>query len=181
MNKRFLPFALLVISAFVLFIACEKKKSNGISPDYRENAGTGGNPNTNNPTVTGTNTLTNPATQNSGFVVGGTGWTNPTCGSTNSVTLKGLNGETEVTLTFASTITSGTYAIGSVPGNSVCAMTVLNAPSQPAGILWVGKSGQVSVNTSTASINAFFTSIQCTQASFIYPVVSVSGNLGCSQ
>ncbi len=165
-----------------LLLACEKKDpSTGITPDYKQNSGTGGNPNQNNPTVTGTTTLTNPATENSSILAGGTGWSNPTCPSTNSLALKGVNGETQVTLTFANTIVSQTYTIGTVPSANVCGMTVINAPNQPTGLTWIGKSGLVTVNTTSTAINATFTSIQCTQPTFIYPVVSVSGTLSCSQ
>ncbi len=176
---KFFGLALLVALAI---LACEKKEPfNGVTPDYKENAGTGGNPNQNNPTVTGTTTLSNPATENSSLIVGGSGWSNPTCPSTNSLALKGINGETQVTLSFAGTITSGTFAVGAVASSSVCALSVVNAPNQPTGITWIGKGGQVTVNIAGTSINATFNSIQCTQPTFIYPVVSVSGTLSCSQ
>lgn len=173
--------SVLVVAALI-FLACEKKDpKNGISPDYKQNSGTGGNPNQNNPTVTGTSTLTNPATKNTSLLVGGSGWSNPTCPSTASLVLKGINGETEVILSFGSVIQSGTFAIGPSPTGSICAMTVLNAPEQPAGITWIGKGGIVTVNTNSVSITANFSSIQCTQPSFIYPVVSVSGTVACAQ
>lgn len=174
--------SLLAVMA-LCFLACEKKDpKNGISPDYKQNSGTGGNPNQNNPTVTGTSTLTNPATKNTSLLVGGSGWSNPTCPSTASLVLKGINGETEVILSFGSPIIqSGSYAIGALPSGSICAMTVLNAPEQPAGISWIGKGGMVTVNTNSVSITANFSSIQCTQPSFIYPVVSVSGTVACAQ
>jgi hypothetical protein len=182
MNKGLLNSVLIVFIFACVFVACEKKKSSGITPDYKQNSGTGGNPNQNNPTVTGTSTLTNPATQNTSLLVGGTGWSNPTCPSTNSLTLKGVNGETQVTLNFASAIVAGTYTIGAVPtSTTICAMTVVNAPGQPVGLIWVGTGGQVAINITPTSINATFNSIKCTQASFIYPTVSVSGTLACAQ
>lgn len=182
-SARFRTVLGVLILAVLAVSSCEKKDpSNGISPDYKQNAGTGSNPNQNNPTVTGTSTLTNPATKNTNLVVGGSGWSNPTCPSTASLVLKGINGETEVVLSFASAIiSSGTYAIGALPSGSVCAMTVLNAPEQPAGVTWIGKSGQVVVNTNSVSITANFSSIPCVQPSFIYPVVSVSGTVACAQ
>ncbi|HQQ94804.1 MAG TPA: hypothetical protein PLQ93_09630 [Bacteroidia bacterium] len=181
MIKGSLKLIALSLAGLAVILACEKKSSSGIGPDYKQNSGTGGNPNQNNPTVTGSSTLTNPATQNSSMLVGGTGWSNPTCPSTNSLALKGDNGESQVTLTFSTAIITGTYNIGPVPGPSVCAMSVVNAPGQPAGIVWIAKTGMVSVNTSTSAINASFIGIQCTQPNFIYPVVSVSGTLSCSQ
>lgn len=181
-SARFRTVLGVLILAILSVSSCEKKDpNNGVSPDYKQNAGTGSNPNQNNPTVTGTSTLTNPATKNTNLLVGGSGWSNPTCPSTASLVLKGINGETEVVLSFASNIVSGTYQIGPAPSPSVCAMTVVNAPEQPAGVTWIGKSGQVVVNTSSVSITANFSSIPCVQPSFIYPVVSVSGTLACAQ
>lgn len=172
----------VLILAILSLSSCEKKDpKNGVSPDYKQNSGTGSNPNQNNPTVTGTSTLSNPATKNTNLLVGGSGWSNPTCPSTASLVLKGINGQTEVVLSFATVVATGTYAIGALPSGSVCAMTVLNAPEQPAGVTWIGKSGQVIVNTNSVSITANFSSIPCTQPSFIYPVVSVSGTVACAQ
>ncbi len=173
---------ILSITGFALIftlgiLSCTKKKSDGIKPGY----GTTGNPNPNNPTVTGSTTYTNPATDNSSLGVGGSGWSNPTCGSTFSVTLKGYNGGTEVSLTFPGAAQSKTYSIGPTATSGFCALTVLNAPSQPSGIIWYGKTGTVVVNTTSNSINATFANVTCTQSNFNYPVVTVSGVLGCSQ
>src|SRR5687768_4317430 len=136
----------LFFVACLAFFACEKKKSEGIAPTY----GATGNPNPNSQTVTGTTTHSNPATENTSMIVGGSGWTNPTCGSTFSITLKGYNGSSDVTLSFASVIKTGNYVIAATPsGTSSCAMTIVNAPNQPAGIVWYGKSGTVAVNSSS--------------------------------
>lgn len=168
----------LCLVSFVLLAACEKKESNHISPGY----GATGNPNPGAQTVTGNTTPTNPATENTSIVVGGIGWTNPTCGSTFSVTLIGTNGTTQVALSFAKAAVTGTYAISSTPSGTIsCAMTIVNAPDQPAGITWYGKSGSVVVNTTSASINASFQNVICTQQNFGFPTVSASGFLGCSQ
>jgi hypothetical protein len=170
---------LLILSAG-LFLSCEKKNnSDAISPTF----GPGGNPNPGYQTVTGSSTYTNPATENTSVDVGGPGWTNPTCGSTLSMTLKGYNGTTDVTLSFASVIKTTTYAVLPVPsGTTACALTVVNPPGQPAGIVWHGKSGTVVVNTSSAGISATFTNgIVCTQQNFSYPTVVARGALGCSQ
>lgn len=181
MKNKLFAFSGATILVVILLLSCTKKTSNGISPDFKTNSGTGGNPNANNPTVTGTTSATNPATDNSSLYINGSGWSNPTCGSTNSLTLKGINGVIDVSLTFASAPSTGTYNIGAVAGPGICSMRLLNAPNQPSGIVWIGKSGLVTVNTSTSSINATFTSIRCTQESFSLPEVSVSGALGCSQ
>jgi hypothetical protein len=181
MKKQFLIISgLAIICASVIFSCKKKTDDNRIAPDYKENAGTGGNPNVGNQTVTGTATLTNPATQNSSLLVGGSGWSNPTCISTNSITLKGINGSVEVTLNFLFPPTTGTYAIAASPNAQACSMTVLNAPNQPAGLMWYGKSGSVAVNTTTSAIQASFSGILCTQQNFNFPTVGVSGALGCN-
>lgn len=179
MKRPIQYFVGLVVFISLLITACERKKSSGISPTY----GTSGNPNPSLPTVTGNATLTNPATENTSLPVGGTGWTNPTCPSTNSLNLIGYFGNTNVTLNFASVITTGTYNIGPVASsaNSICAMSIVNAPNQPSGVAWYGKSGVVFVNATGSSINASFSNVVCTQASFNFPTVTASGQLGCSQ
>jgi hypothetical protein len=180
MKNKLITLSFSVFLLIILVLACTKKKSSGISPGYEET----GNPDPVEMTVTGTSTPTNPATQNTSLLVGGSGWSNPTCGTTNSISLKGINGTTDVTLSFSKKITAGptqTFQVAPTPATGVCALRVVNAPGQPAGIIWIGKSGTVVVNTTTSSINATFTSIQCTQANFNFPVVSVSGTLACSQ
>ena len=173
-------FLILSALAIVMFVglACEKKgDKNAIQPDYSAT----GNPNPNNQTVTGAATFSNPAFQNTSIVIGNIGWSNLTCTSTGSTTLKGTSGNTEVTLNFAGAATQGTYAITTMPATGACAMTIVNAPNQPAGIVWIGKSGSVVVNTSSTSINAFFTNVVCTQQTFNFPTVAASGTLSCSQ
>ena len=158
--------------------SCEKKNnSNAISPDFSAT----GNPNPNNQTVTGSNTYTNPATENTSFIVGDIGWSNPSCVSTGSTSLRGTKGSTEVVLTFSGVATSGTYAITSQAAANSCALMVLNAPNQPAGVLWYGRSGTVVVNTASTSITSTIMNAVCTQSTFNFPIVSVNGNLGCSQ
>ncbi|MBA2612115.1 MAG: hypothetical protein H0U95_09095 [Bacteroidetes bacterium] len=182
MKKQFLIISgFAIITASLIFSCAKKKADNRIQPTYKEDAtGTGGNPNVGNQTVTGTATLTNPATQNSSLLVGGSGWSNPTCISTNSITLKGINGSIDVTLNFLFPPTTGTYAIAASPNAGACSMIVNNAPNQPSGIVWYGKTGSVVVNTTSTSIQASFTGILCTQQNFNFPTVGVSGNLGCN-
>jgi len=176
--------AIVGLSMIVLIVAfaCSKKDSTGIAPGFKADKGTGGNPNPNN-TVTGTTTNTNLATNNSNLAVGGSGWSNPTCSSTNSLYLQGVNGSTGVTLTFSNSLTFGTYtyAVGSTLSSTMCTMMVTNAPSQPTGLVWYASSGQATVNVGVNSINAMFSSIPCVQQTFNYPIVSVSGTLSCSQ
>jgi hypothetical protein len=177
--KSLYTYSVLALLAASLLFACEKKKSDGVGPGF----GSTGNPNPGDVTVTGSTTYSNPATQNTSIKIGGSGWTNPTCGSTSSLTLKGYNGDIEVTLTFAAAAKTGTYTVDLTPGANRCALTISNAPAQPGGIIWYGRSGIVSVNQTTASINAGFTNVVCTQQTFQFPVVTVDGQsvLGCSQ
>jgi hypothetical protein len=168
----------LVPALLVLFLigSCEKKgDKNAIKPDY----GATGNPNPGNQTVTGANTYSNPATQNTSMLIGQSGWANLTCASTNSATLKGTSGNTEVVLTFAGAATSNTYAIAAVPGSNACAMTITNAPNQPAGIMWYARQGIVVVTTSSNNISAQFSNVVCTQQSFNFPTVAATGTLSC--
>lgn len=181
MKKNFLAVTGIAILVSIIFFACEKKKETGIAPTYKEEQGTGGNPFPNNPTVTGTSSVSNPATQNSALTVGGSGWNNPSCASTFSTTLKGINGTVEVTLNFFAPPITGTYAIAAVPSSSqACSMSAVNVPNQPSGIVWYAKSGIVSVNTTTAAINANFSGIICTQQTFNFPTVTLNGILGCN-
>ncbi|MBA3664752.1 MAG: hypothetical protein H0W61_11165 [Bacteroidetes bacterium] len=186
MKKSIYVVSACIAMISIILLSCEKKKDdpNRIAPTYKEESGygTAGNPNVNNVTVTGTSTITNPATDNSSLYVGGSGWSNPTCSSTGSLTLKGINGNIDVTLSFYSlpTLGTATYNISSSPANNACAMTVQNAPNQPAGVVWYGKTGIVTVQTTTSSINANFSGVQCVQQSFNFPQVSVSGVLACN-
>lgn len=182
MKKPFLIFSSFAIILASLFFACTKKKeSTGITPTYKEEAtGTGANPNVGNQTVTGVITQTNPATQNSSLLVGGNGWSNPTCVSSSSLILKGINGDVEVTLNFSAPPTSGNYSIATIPNSTSCSMIVVNAPNQPAGVVWYGKTGTVVINTTPTAINATFNGILCTQQNYNFPTVGVSGNIGCN-
>jgi hypothetical protein len=178
MNKPIFALALLVLSVTVALTGCEKKStSDAISPTF----GSTGNPNPNNPTVTGNAPASNPATENTAISVGGSGWSNPTCGTTYSIMLKGVMDETDVTLNFGSIIKSGPYVIGATTGSAQCTMVIVNAPNQPKGIVWYGKSGSVTVNTTSTSISATFKNVVCTQQSFNFPTVVASGTLSCGQ
>lgn len=176
-----------VTIAALVFFACEKKEtascSDGstVKPGYKDACtGTGGNPNAGNATQTGSVPITNPASENSSLNVGGSGWLNPSCASSGSLTLQGISGSVKVTLSFNVIPTPGSYNVSSVSGPSNVQVMVENAPSQPSGITWFGKTGVVTVNSNSTSINATFTGIQCVQSNFNFPVVSVSGNVGCN-
>ncbi len=181
MKKHFVLIGFAVILS-IGFSCKDKNSKNAITPDY----GATGNPNPNNQTVTGSTTYTSPATQNTSFLVGDIGWSNPSCISTGSLSLRATKGNTDVLLTFAAppaSTGSSTYAIGALPASGICAVTVINAPDQPAGVVWYGKSGTVVVTTNSTSINASLigSGIVCTQKDFNFPQVVITGGLGCSQ
>lgn len=186
MKKNVFIMTGVVAMATLVLFACKKKVDDAtIHPTYKEEAsGTASNPNPNNVTVTGTTTTNNPATENTSIVMGGGGWSNPSCISTNSLYLKGINGDTEVTLTFASPpmVGSYTYNVASTPGVNAVAMSVVNAPDQPSGVIWYGRSGVVTVNSSTSAVNAVITGtgVMCVQSTFNFPQVTLYGSLGCN-
>jgi hypothetical protein len=183
MKKHIFTVTVVAAVASLIFFACKKKKDDTITPTYKsEGTGTGSNPNPNNVTVTGTTNTNTPATNNSNLNVGGAGWSNPSCITTNSLYVKGINGSTEVTLQFANPPAVGTqtYFIASSPGVNSCALTVTGEPNQPAGTVWYGYEGTVSVLTTTNSVGvSIMGSIKCRQSSFNFPIVTVTGNLGC--
>jgi hypothetical protein len=178
MKKQYMLFSGLAVILAILFSCQKKSNNNNISPGY----GATGNPYPNNQTVTGSTSFTNPATQNTGLDVGNSsGWSNPTCFTTQSLTLRGYKENTDVVLSFAQAATTGTYNISSIPtGTTSCAITVNNAPGQPSGVVWYGKTGTVIVNVSGTSITANLKDIGCTQQSFGFPTVLVTGFLACS-
>lgn len=183
--KRLIFPAFLVLGLSAIFIiSCKEKNNDNITPTYKNQAtGTAANPCIGCITVTGTSTITNPATENTALVVGGAvaGWSFDGC-ATSPNTLTGHNGNTTVQLVFGGgAVSTGTYALTpNLPLAGQARMIVTSAPGQPEGIAWYSKSGSVSVVTSTAGTTATFNNIQCLQYSFLFPVVTVSGNLTCS-
>lgn len=183
MKKYFIALTGLALTVTLVFVACTKKKDNGaITPTYKEEAnGTGGNPTKNDVTVTGTSTTnTNPASANSSIQTGGSGWSNPSCSTTNSLSIKANNGSVDVTVNFSSPPTVGVYQVSQSVGAGYCTVIVNNAPSQPAGVVWYGKTGTVAVSSSTSGINATLNNVQCVQQTFNFPAVTVNGNIGCN-
>jgi uncharacterized repeat protein (TIGR02543 family) len=122
----------------------------------------------------------NPSSFNSTLTCGGSGWSNPSCTSSSSLTLKAVNGLTEVTLMFSTIPITGSYNVHSTASPTNVQVTVLNAPGQPCGLMWYGKVGTVNVITASNSINASFNGIQCVQFSHNFPVVSLSGSVSCN-
>ncbi len=187
--KKFVFPSLFAVVASTLFFAysCTDKNNpndpNSIQGTFKEEStGTAANPNIGVVTVTGTSTLTNPATQNSAIQVAGSGWSYDGC-ATSLNTLTGHNGSTNVSLVFGSTpilgMSSYTLTSSSILNANQARLIVTNAPGQPDGIVWYSKGGTVSVVSTTANTTATFNNIQCLQYSFLFPVVTVSGALVC--
>lgn len=193
MKKLFYPSLMLLsgICLIFIFISCDKKLNdpNAIQPTNKtESTGTGANPNIGVVTVTGTSTLTNPATQNTSIYVGGGAcWTYNSCVATTTNTgsseLVAHCGSTIVDITFGTPppIGNSNYTLVSgTPTGMQARMVIGNAPGQPTGINWYSKSGMLSVSTGTnLQTTATFTNIQCLQNSFLFPVVTASGNMTC--
>lgn len=185
MKKFFIPALLVTGLSVFIAVSCQEKNNNNITPTYKnQSTGTGANPNINVVTVTGTQTVTNMATQNTALYVGGTnpGWSYDGCSMPINNILTGHNGSTQIQILFGGgSVTSSNYALTSgIPTAGQARMTISNAPGQPDGIVWYSKSGMVSVTTSTLTgTQASFSSIQCLQYSFLFPVVSASGTLTC--
>lgn len=124
--------------------------------------------------------ITNPASINSSFNCGGAGWISPLCSSSNSLTLESRMGATRVILNFATVPTTGVYSVSTISGPSNVSVTVNNAPDQPCIVKWYGKVGTVSVTATSNAISAEFSNVQCIQQTFNFPVVTVSGTVGCN-
>jgi len=182
-------FTVLVIGS-VIFISCKKKNdSSAITPTYKDEAatGTGNNPNITNVTTTGTISTTSVAMQNSSMTGIGTvgSWASSNCvaGQT-CLTITNSSTGTSISVCFSVTPTAGTYQLVNsntllTSGPTKCFMTVTNPPGQPTGSIWYSNSGTVTVTTSGTGIIASFSGIACSQTIGSFPVVTVSGQVGC--
>ncbi len=179
-------FSVLAIAS-IIFISCKSKNDpDAITPKYKEEAGTGGNPNITNVTTTGTVSTTSGAFQDSqmtGIGVGGS-WASVGCStpapSCISVTNASLG--TAVSVCFSSAPTAGTYQLVSSntqlgPGKAF--LTVTNPTGQPTNTTWYSAGGSVNVTVNAPSITVSFTGISCLQSGTNFPVVTVSGQVGC--
>lgn len=180
MKNFFAIFGVAVI--LCVSVSCKDKNNKGaITPDYSAT----GNPYPQNQTVTGSTTYTSPATKNTSFSVGDIGWSNPTCISTGSTSLRATKDNIDVVITFAAPITYSsspvTYMVSDNLQSGTCRITVYNAPDQPAGVYWYGKGGSVVISTNATSINAKLVGVMCTQKEFNFPQVIVNGGVACSQ
>jgi hypothetical protein len=185
MKKIFLSSLLVLgLGASIIIVSCKDKNNDNITPTYRnQSTGTGANPCLPCVTVTGTTTVSNPATQNSSILVGGAGWNNDGCVAAGNV-LTGYNGATQVQILFGGgpiPLTTTVYALTSgIPTAGQARMTISNAPGQPDGIVWYSKSGSVTTNsTSTNGRTASYSNISCVQLNYLFPVVGATGTLVC--
>ena len=182
MKKLLIPALSITVFSMLLIASCKFKNNDNITPTYRNQAtGTGANPNINVVTVTGTQTVTNMATQNSALQVGNSmaGWSFEGC-SNNPNMFVAHNGNITIVIKFSNPIATGAFVLTSGnPGSGQAQMTVYNAPGQPEGIVWYSKSGSVNVTPAGSGYMVSFTDIQCLQYNFLFPVVTVSGNLIC--
>ncbi len=190
MKKIILSALTVLIVGSVILISCKKKNdSSAITPTYKDEAvtGTGNNPNITNVTTTGTISTTSVAMQNSSMTGIGTigSWTSSNCvaGQT-CLSISNSSTGTSISVCFSVTPTPGTYQLvnsGSLlsSGPNKCFMSVNNPPGQPTGSNWFSNSGIVTVTASGTGITASFSAIACTQSPGSFPVVTVSGQVGC--
>ncbi len=180
MKKLLIPALSLTVFSMLVIVSCKFKNNDNITPTYRNQAtGTGANPNINVVTVTGTQTVTNMATQNSAIQAGRAGWVYESC-LTNPNMLIGHNGNITIQIIFNGGVTSGTFNLTpNTPNTNQAQMLIFNAPGQPEGITWYSTSGTVVVTPAGSGYSATFSNIPCLQYNFLFPVVTVSGNLIC--
>jgi hypothetical protein len=184
MKKFLLPALLISGLSMLIVVSCTQKNNDNITPTYKnQSTGTGANPNINVVTVTGTQTVTNLATQNSAIQVGGSvpGWSFNGCAtSPNSLTANNNGCQIQIVFGGGTICSNCTYALtAGIPTAGQARMVVTQAPGQPSDVVWYSKSGMVTVTSTTAGTTASFSNIPCLQQNFLFPVVTVSGNLTC--
>lgn len=183
MKKILLSVLSIFVIASIVFVSCKSKTdSDAITPTYKDEAGTGGNPNATNVTTTGT-IATTSTQQNSSMTGVGTGaaWTSPGCSGQTCLINTNTSTSTTVTICFSSAPTPGTYQLvnsSGLLGPGKAFMTVANPPGQDAGSVWYSSAGNVVV-TGTGPITASFSNIACYKTPGSFYAVTVSGQVGC--
>jgi len=186
MKKLILSTFAIAILGSIIFISCKSKNSNdSITPTYKDEGGTGGNPNITNVTTTGTVATTATAYQNSSMTnvgLGGT-WSSVGCSGQNCLTVNNTSTGTNISICFSSPPTAGTYQLVSssaaLSGGGKAFMTVTNPTGQPTGSTWYSAAGSVVITISGSSITGTFSNIACLQSGSAFPTVTVSGQVGC--
>lgn len=188
MKKIILSTLSVIAVTSIIFISCKSKNDgDAITPTYKQDAGTGGNPKTTDVTTTGTIVTTGNMQSSSMYSVGiGSTWqssgcSGQTCLEVNSPTSQGGTGTT-VTLCFLTAPTAGTYQLVSsmsllAPGKAC--MTVFNPTGQDANTTWYSSGGTVNVTVNAPSITATFANVACYQPTNSFYSVTVSGQVGC--
>jgi len=188
MKKIILSALSVLILGSIIFISCKSKNdSKAITPTYKEDAGTGGNPSITNVTTTGTVATTSTAYQNSSMTNVGSGgtWSSVGCSGQSCITVNNSSTNTSITICFSAPPAAGTYqlvnsqsALAGTTGKAF--MTVTNPTGQPTGSVWYSVAGSVVVGPITGTgITATFNNIACLQASSAFPTVTISGQVGC--
>lgn len=191
MKKLILSAFSILAIASIIFISCKSKNdSDAITPTYKDESGTGGNPNITNVTTTGTIATTSTQQNSSMTNVGiGSTWLSYGC-QAGQTCLTNVNTSTQTTITvcFLNPPTAGTYQLVSSNAQLTATkafMTVSNPPSQDAGSVWYSGAGNITVSLSVVtppaipSITATFSNIACYKTPGSFYSVSVSGQVGC--
>lgn len=188
MRKFILSALSVLVIGSIIFISCKSKNdSSAITPTYKEEGGTGGNPSITNVTTTGTVATTATAYQNSSMTnvgLGGT-WSSVGCSGQSCITVTNSSLGTSITLCFSAPPTAGSYVLVSTQAaltgtTGKAFMTVNNPTSQPTGTSWYSVGGSVTVTVSGGgAVTATFTNIGCLQSGSAFPTVTVSGQVGC--
>ncbi len=181
--KKIFTSVSIVIALGLIIASCTIKNNDNITPTYRnQSTGTGANPNIHAVTVTGTQTVTNMATANTALYIGSSipGWNYNTFASNPTKFVASNTGGTSIEIRFSGPITAGIYAFTSgTPNAGQAQMVVYAAPGQPSDIVWYSKSGSVTVSGISPNFTATFSNIDCLQWSYLFPVVTVTGNMTC--
>jgi hypothetical protein len=189
MKKIILSAVSILFVGSIVFISCKSKNDNdAITPTYKDEAasGTGNNPNITNVTTTGTVATTSSANQNSQMTgIGITGsWSGQNCSIPAPTCISQSNSSlgTTVEVCFSSSPVVGFYTLVNTQaalGPGKAWLKVTNPTSQPTGTTWFSSGGQVEVQVGTTSTTVLFNNISCLQAGTNFPVVTVSGQVGC--
>ena len=188
MKKIILSTLTVLALGSIIFISCKSKNdSNAVTPKYKDEAGTGGNPNITNVTTTGTVATTSSPNQNSSMTAIGTGgtWSSVGCSGLSCLNISNSSLGTSATLCFSAPPTAGTYALVSSTSaltgtTGKACLTLTNPTGQPTGTSWYSAGGSVVVTVSgSGAITATFNNIACLQSGSAFPTVTASGQVGC--
>lgn len=185
MKKLILSTFSILILGSIIFISCTSKNDkDALTPTYKDDVGTGGNPNITNVTTTGTIATTSTQQNSSMTNVGiGATWLSYGC-QIGQTCLTNINTSTQTTITvcFLNSPTTGTYQLVSSNAqlsSTKAFMTVSNPPSQDAGSVWYSAAGNITVVVNAPSITASFSNIACYKTPGSFYSVSVTGQVGC--